>query len=82
MAYFVQQGIIAAQEEEWQALAIAVDSCATETVGSPDMLTHIPTVTGQTSRNVQHSVACVQTVDNIEERHLLVFTEAICHIDM
>ena len=55
--------------EEWQEVEMAVDSGATETVVSPDMLTNIETVEGNAyRRGVQYEVASGELIDNKGEK--------------
>ena len=58
-----------ADPEEWQEVEMAVDSGATETVVSPDMLTNIETTEGSAyRRGVQYEVASGELIDNKGEK--------------
>ena len=73
----VPAGVNAMEElQEWEEIEMAVDSGATETVVSEDMIKGVDTKPGEaTRRGVQYEVASGDLIPNLGEKNFLAYGE-------
>ena len=65
------EGVNAIGQTEWEEIDMAVDSGATETVVSEDMITNVETEAGSASRRgVQYEVASGDLIPNLGEKKM------------